>query len=120
MSLNTNPLQMQKTKEANKVRSHNKSNVFDIGSRSLHSWTMGRMLRANPHKKLRQEFLNSPYLDQIKFGDLFADPFAMEDFLQNCRRLPHCGEISIRRIREVIKLAADGKFHLTQAVFKRD
>ncbi len=120
MSLNTNPLQMQKTKEANKVRSHNKSNVFDIGSRSLHSWTMGRMLRANPHKKLRQEFLNSPYLDQIKFGDLFADPFAMEDFLQNCRRLPHCGEISIRRIREVIKVAADGKFHLTQAVFKRD
>jgi hypothetical protein len=80
----------------------------------LHSWTIGQILRANPDIRLRKQFLDDPYLDQITLGQLFSCPFALNDFLARCRQLPHCGDTSINRLREAIKAAANGNMFLSQ------
>jgi hypothetical protein len=78
----------------------------------LSDWTVGQILRANPHIKFRKQFLDNPYLDQITLGEVTNSAFSMDAFLENCRQLPDCGETSLRRLCEVIRMAVDGKIFL--------
>jgi hypothetical protein len=57
----------------------------------------------HPKVRVRREFLESPLLKRVTLEQLVADAFALSDFLDACRHLPHCGETSIRRLREVLK-----------------
>ncbi len=57
----------------------------------------------HPKVRVRREFLESPLLERVTLEQLVSDAFALSDFLDACRHLPHCGETSIRRLREVLK-----------------
>lgn len=66
--------------------------------------SIGRILRErHPQARLRQKFLAAPFLDQVTLGELLAGPFAMADFLAQCRRHPHCGDGSILSLRKVLE-----------------
>jgi len=57
----------------------------------------------HPKVRVRREFRESPLLERVTLQQLLSDAFALSDFLDACRDLPHCGETSIRRLREVLK-----------------
>ena len=95
--------------ETYRISFESKSSASDPRRDLLMHWTIGQVLRANPNNKFREQFLDNPYLDQIVLGELLSSPLLMANFLENCRKLPHCGETSIKRLREAIEMAADGK-----------
>jgi hypothetical protein len=71
--------------------------------------SIGRILRErHPRVRLRKKFLSAPFLDQVTLGQLLADPFAITDFLAQCRRQPHCGDGSILSLRQVLEIEAAG------------
>jgi hypothetical protein len=82
-----------------------------IGVLPLEEWTIGQLLRWRyPQMRLRQRFLADPYLEQITLADTLRTPFALNDFLTTCRKLPQCGESSIKLLRTAIEDAS----HLIQ------
>jgi len=71
------------------------------------TYSIGRILRErHPQVRLRKKFLRAPFLDKVTLGQLLADPFAMADFLAECRRQPHCGDGSILSLRRVLEIEA--------------
>jgi hypothetical protein len=100
---------MTQMTEAYSTSSKGKNSASDPSATLLMNWTIGQILRANPHNKLRKQFLNDPYLDQITLGELLSVPFAMANFLENCRKIPHCGDTSLKRLRETVEMAANGQ-----------
>ncbi len=70
-------------------------------------YSIRRILRErHPQVRLRKKFLRAPLLDMVTLGQLLADPFAMADFLAECRRQPHCGDGSILSLRRVLEIEA--------------
>jgi len=57
----------------------------------------------HPKVRVRREFRESPLLERVTLEQLVSDAFALSDFLDACRQVPHCGETSIRRLRKVLK-----------------
>ncbi|PZX45943.1 hypothetical protein LY56_01506 [Roseinatronobacter thiooxidans] len=73
-------------------------------SYELAQCSIAQILRdRHPKVRVRREFLESPLLERVTLEQLVSDAFALSDFLDACRHLPHCGETSIRRLREVLK-----------------
>ena len=74
------------------------------------NWTIGQIVRhQGPASKLRKRFREEPYLDTITLAQLIGSPFALEEFMTVCRKLPHCGTISMIRLRALIESAAQGQ-----------
>lgn len=84
-----------------------------IRDRPLQEWTIGQLLRRRyPEVRLRKRFLADPYLEQITLEETLRNPFALNDFLTACRKLPQCGESSINLLRAVIE---DATLHVQTA-----
>jgi hypothetical protein len=83
----------------------------------LGHWTIAELLRWRyPEVRLRQRFLADPYLEQITLAETLRSPFALNDFLSNCHKLPQCGDTSIKLLRSVIEDASrlvETRDHLT-------
>ncbi|PWK62645.1 hypothetical protein [Roseicyclus mahoneyensis] len=70
-------------------------------------WTILKLLTvAYPNVPLRQKFRQSPYLKEVTLRQVLDGPFALNDFLDQCRRESHCGGTSVMRLRDVIEHAA--------------
>ena len=73
----------------------------------LEALTIRQLLEQRfPEVQLRKRFKEIPYLDQVTLQQVLDDPFALHDFLAECRRHPQCGDTSIQRLRGVIECAA--------------
>jgi len=70
--------------------------------------SISQILRTRHSKGFRQPFIDNPYLAQTTLRQVLKSPFAMGDFLQRCRELPHCGDTTINRLIAVIEIAASG------------
>jgi hypothetical protein len=70
-------------------------------------WTILQLLTVSyPNVRLRQKFKQSPYLNEVTLQKVLDGPFALNDFLDQCRYEPHCGVKSVMRLRDVIERAA--------------
>jgi hypothetical protein len=77
-------------------------------AKPMQDMTIAQILQTEyPNARLRKQFMADPYLDQVTLGELLGSPFALHEFLERCMKLPHCGETSINRLRDVIKKAAN-------------
>ncbi|MCH8466066.1 MAG: hypothetical protein LAT78_05785 [Roseinatronobacter sp.] len=92
-----------------------------IISNPYENWTIGEILRyLGPSSGFRTQFRESSYLDEVTLGHLLSSPFALNDFMANCRKLPHCGEATITRLRAVIEHAAQAEAVLKGACSPKD
>lgn len=79
-----------------------------MGNSERWDWTMRRLLReAHPHVRLREAVRNHPLFESVTLGALLENRLAVDSFLSECRRLPHCGETQINRLRQVIVAELD-------------
>jgi len=70
-------------------------------------WTISKLLTERfPDVRLRQRFKQAPYLEQVTLRQVLKGPSALQDFLEHCRQEPACGDLSIKRLREVIEYTA--------------
>ncbi|MCH8466586.1 MAG: hypothetical protein LAT78_08470 [Roseinatronobacter sp.] len=74
------------------------------GQIPLQDYTVARVLREiYPNAKLRAGFRTQPYLDSVKIGDVLATGLSIEKFFSDCRSLPSCGEVQIKRLRGILE-----------------
>jgi hypothetical protein len=89
--------------------SRDEAPLQNIARSPYENWTMGQILRVvGPSIGLRNRLLNDPYLDQVRLGQVIADPLAQAEFMLNCRQLPGCGNRAIERIRAITEILARG------------
>ncbi|MCH8466861.1 MAG: hypothetical protein LAT78_09885 [Roseinatronobacter sp.] len=73
-------------------------------SNPFESWTIGQLLRyLGPETRLRKRFREDPFLNKVTLGELIYSPFALADFMTACKKLPHCGDASLGRLRDIIE-----------------
>jgi len=71
--------------------------------------SIAQILLTRHPKGFRRPFVENPYLAQITLRKVLSSPFALSDFVVNCRRLPHCGEVTITRLLAVIERAMESQ-----------
>lgn len=54
-----------------------------------------------PH--LRKEVRSHPLFRTVTLEDVISSPFSLEDFLQQCRSLPQCGDRQITLLRQILR-----------------
>ena len=81
--------------------------VHQKSAAPMEDWTISQLLNEGfPGVALRQRFRLTPYLEQVTLREVLEGPFALQRFLEECRRQPQCGDTSVKRLREVIERAA--------------
>ncbi len=74
------------------------------GNISLRHYTISRALRELfPDAKLRAGFRAQPYLETVTVGEVLASGLSTERFFSECRALPSCGEVQIKRLRRILE-----------------
>jgi hypothetical protein len=82
------------------------STATDIvqGKAALRHYTISRALRELfPDAKLRAGFRAQPYLETVTVGEVLASGLSTEKFFSECRALPSCGEVQIKRLRSILE-----------------
>jgi len=87
---------------------HTDTMQADAQTMPKEDWSISKLLTVQyPDVPLRKRFRQTPILEQVTLRQVLQGPFALQDFLDQCRREPQCGDMTIRHLRDVIARAAD-------------
>lgn len=76
-------------------------------SSPMEDWTISQLLKVLfPDVRLRQRFRLLPYLEQVTLRQVLDSTLSLEHFLEQCGRQPQCGDLSVKRLRDVIEQTA--------------
>lgn len=75
-----------------------------IGASPIEDWTIGTVLKVlYPEVRLRKRVKQMPYLEQVTLRQVLDGTLPLDSFLAQCGREPQCGELSVKRLRDVIE-----------------
>jgi len=80
---------------------------FSTVSQNVLDWSiLAVLLIRHPGVTLRSRVMDDPLFETTRLGDVLRSRVGIENFLADCRAIPHCGDTTINAIRSVLTAEA--------------